>query len=132
MSSNVSKAQELKALRTQLAKAQGELLAAKSEAGTAQRKVATLGKTIDSIAARIEALEKEPIVVGDVHVSEHALLRYLERVRGIDLTEVRAEMLGKDTKRLIQFAAGNSSRVKRPGFTLIVENNTVVTVYGED
>lgn len=57
-------------------------------------------------------------------VSDHALLRYLERVRGLDLDAVRAEIVGI----VHQAAAVGATRVSVNGFTYMLEGRRVVTV----
>ncbi len=60
-------------------------------------------------------------------VSDHALLRYLERVKGVDIDALRAEMLGEGRQALIQ----KLMSCKLPigdGARLIVQQRVVVTV----
>lgn len=57
-----------------------------------------------------------------ISVSDHALLRYLERVKGIDVEGVRAH--------IAQVCRGVvlARCVKAEGFDFIIKNQTVVTV----
>ena len=61
---------------------------------------------------------------GDVAVSDHALLRYLERVKGIDVAAARAEI-----EQLIGSAAmlGDAALV-RAGHVFVVEGYRLTTV----
>ena len=77
-------------------------------------------KTLQEQITALEANSKEPIV------SEHALLRYIERVYGIDLDELRGKILNPQTKEWIeQFGSG---KIPSDGCRLIVKNRVVVTV----
>lgn len=65
-----------------------------------------------------------------LHITDHAVLRYLERVHGVDIGAVR-ERIGA----AVDTAAGAAERlgvaryaVKRPEASYIVLNRTVVTV----
>lgn len=61
-----------------------------------------------------------------VQVSDHAVLRFLERVRGIDVEAVRAEMRCQAVKVADQFGCATVKRAD--GFRLILRNGSVVTV----
>lgn len=119
----LAKTHELKGLQSQLQKEQATEKALKVEVSNAQRKLSQCQDTIKSLTKQIQALQNEspkPIV------SEHAILRYLERVHGLDLDEVRAAMMGNGTQEAIAFA--KTGKVKKDGVTFVVQNNVVVTV----
>jgi uncharacterized protein related to proFAR isomerase len=61
-----------------------------------------------------------------IDVSEHAVLRYLERVYHVDLDAIRAEMRSPTVEKAIEFHCdtvilGNGARLK-------IRENTIVTV----
>lgn len=116
-------AQELKGLQVQLAKEQASCKTLKDESVIAQGKHSQAQAAVKSLEARIVTLQYEapaPIV------SEHALLRYLERVKGVDLKALSDEILGDGTASAISFA--KSGRIQKGDITLIIKNNVVVTV----
>lgn len=85
------------------------------QAGNLKR-AAELQKEIDALAqARVGAV-----------VSEHALLRWLERVHGVDLDAIRQEMLSGPTAGSIEFAG--TGEVKKGAATLVFKDRVVVTV----
>jgi predicted nuclease with TOPRIM domain len=61
----------------------------------------------------------------DPVVSEHALLRYIERRLGLNLDDVRAEILQGRTEQIRKF---KTCKIKTDGMTLVVKNQVVVTV----
>lgn len=63
----------------------------------------------------------------DPKVTDHAVLRWIERVRGVDLEEVRGEILDQGREHWI--ATGVAS-LKLPtlGVVLVVRDGVVVTV----
>lgn len=85
-----------------------------------QKLLTQLNKMIQSVEDEIRALSRRHIVV-----SEHAMLRYLERVKGIDLEEISREIIG---------AIGVSGNVPDglypvdENFSIRIKANTVVTV----
>jgi hypothetical protein len=119
----IGEAQELKCLQGQLAKELANCNNLKSELAVAQRKHHLSQATCKSLEARIVELQTEapaPIV------SEHALLRYLERVKGFDLAALRDEILGDGTAASISFA--KTGRIKKDGMCLVIKDNVVVTI----
>ncbi len=60
-------------------------------------------------------------------VSEHALLRYLERVKGIDIKTCEQEILNKKVLEMIETLGGNGS-FPNENFKLVMKDNVVVTI----
>lgn len=122
---SVTDSHELKGLQVQLAKETAASRVAKEELDIAKRKYDQSTAICRSLKARIAALEtqgaeKEPVV------SEHALLRYLERVEGVDLDAIRQKILGDGTAASISFA--RTGRIKKKDLTLVFKDRVVVTV----
>lgn len=74
------------------------------------------------IVKRIDLLARERSIVTD-----HAVLRYLQRVKGIDIEAVRDEILAHDAAGLID-QLGNAKIPIGNGCRIVVEDYTVVTV----
>ncbi len=62
-------------------------------------------------------------------ISDHALLRYLERVKGVDIEAVRAEMMSAALDKAIEF--GSRVLIGRHGERLVIREGIVVTVIGK-
>lgn len=100
-----------------------ELRSVRRRASDADNELFRVDKAIQDLKAKMERHDT-PIIV-----SEHAILRYLERVTKIDMEEVKRKILPKDT----QFQAvrlGNGSYPVGDYFVKI-RNNVVVTVTTE-
>lgn len=63
-----------------------------------------------------------------VHVTDHAVLRYLERVHGVDMEGLRRR-IGRRVDRGVMFGAG---RVKIDGVVFCLSGKTVTTVVKSD
>ena len=61
-------------------------------------------------------------------ITDHALLRYLQRIKGVDLNAVKNEMIDRDTPDQVEFMGRGKIKTKK-GHTLVVSNNKIVTVY---
>ena len=58
-------------------------------------------------------------------VSDHAVIRYIERVMNFDVDQIRREIIGKDGQNIKTMDDGP---IERDGYQLEIMNNTVVTV----
>lgn len=115
--------QEIKAIQSRLTIAEAEFNAARDDVREAQRKESSARNRRDALKAQLAKLTEKP---KEVIVTEHAILRYIERVYGIDLEEIRSRMLSGNVLSLIdQFGSG---KIPCEGGRLIVKDRTVVTV----
>ena len=90
LTGTVRTSHELKQLRTRREKLVVDIEARKADLKTAEEAYVKAKSQLEAVDVQIAALSREgqaPIV------SEHALLRYIERAMGIDLEAVRAEIL---------------------------------------
>ena len=110
-------------LQVRLEKMKAERQIALDQQKEAQRTVASLEGKIANMTAEIAAFKgaaREPMV------TEHAYLRYFERVCGFDLEAIRQAMLDEQTLALIRFQP--SGKFPKDGYRLVVKDGDVVTV----
>ncbi len=114
-----------------LGRAEAEIEAIKSEMATrlsgfqaeAQSMRSQLGQ-IESELSRREARDAiEP------NISDHALLRYIERRSGVDMDALRAELM---TPALINAVKAGATGLKGPLGTFVIKGSTVVTFLSAD
>ena len=126
--SHVKDSSEIKGLETRRNKLQAERKQLNIEIQDKQKESSEMKSRIDMLQKKIEKLKsKKP---NDLIVSEHSLLRYIERVIGIDLEEIRAKILPDDKVSEIK-AMGNCS-YGLGDHTIKVKDGVVVTVLGSD
>jgi ABC-type lipoprotein release transport system permease subunit len=114
---------ELKGLQVQLKQAEALVSTSEIETKSCQKREAEARRQLKSLQERVKQLEAnnaEPIV------SEHAILRYLERVKGIDVEAIKQEILDENASKHIKFAKNGT--LKRAAYSLIFRNNVIVTV----
>ncbi len=74
----------------------------------------------------LESLKKiKPLVKLKPTVSDHALIRYMERVLGFDIEKLREEILTPDIEAAINFGA---AKVKIKGIEFRISQKTITTV----
>lgn len=115
---------ELKQLQTQLTKAKAEstvkaegLKRAQSENDRAKSYVQSLEKKL----AEAVLANQDPVV------SEHALLRFIERIYGVDLDEVRNKILTPTTIKALK-VMGSGSFPLEAGGRAVVRGNTIISI----
>jgi len=62
----------------------------------------------------------------ETQITDHALLRYLERMLGFDIEALKRELLTDEVRRAIKAGA---RRVHIKGVTFVVSENRIVTIY---
>lgn len=117
---------ERDALETRLGFIEADIAGVKAEMaarlsgveGEAQRVRTRLGQVIGEISRREAADAVVPTI------SDHALLRYIERVCGVDIEAMKAELL---TDTVVLAIKSGATAVKSPAGTMVIKGSTVVT-----
>lgn len=118
---NIAKAQQLKGLQTRLSKLEGDCKSLAENAKQAQKDHHSCLNRIKAIKTEIESFIEKEIIV-----TEHAVLRYLERVMGFDMALVSKSILTDDVKLMISKMGDGKYPID--GAKIIVKNNTIVSV----
>lgn len=116
---------QLDELQNQLKELEFELQKIKTDKLKAEREYQkTLDKVLD-IRKHIDELEK--VAKATIRVTDHAVVRYLERFQGIDVNSVKQSIIDKvdlDSLKVL----GGSGRIKIDNMKIVVDNYTVLTV----
>ena len=95
-----------------------------------QTELSKVDHEIDLMQSKIETLKRQG---RNLVVSEHAVLRYLERIKGMDLGALKSEILAEDVLQKIQALKGcDGVYPVRAGFSVRIKNRTVVTILTKD
>lgn len=112
-----------KQLQTQLNILRTDAEVLKTSISQKQKEYSQKLKAISDIENKIKSLNCN----GELRLSEHALLRYFERVKGYDLTEIEKEIITDEVKRLVQ-TLGGSGKYPNNDFQLVVKDYTITTI----
>ncbi len=93
---------------------------AKTAWQTTEAAYADTVQKLQAIEVQINSVQQEPTV------SEHAMLRYLERVQGVELKAVEAAILTPRVRNVI--ATLGDGKYKLDGHEIVVKNRTVVSL----
>lgn len=118
---------ELKGLQSQLTKKKAELDLSYTEQKEVTAKINSLRADVGKIEDNIRKVMDRS---KDIVVSEHAIIRYLERVRGWDMEEIRREIIMPSVET--QIKSFRSGTFPGPKCKLRVKDNVVMTVITKD
>jgi predicted nuclease with TOPRIM domain len=119
---------KIKELESRLVREKQALSSLKSERSSLERDIASRQNRIRRLTDDLERVKKTS---DKVVVSEHAILRYLERVEGLDIEDVKRKMVSNSAEKQIKnlgsgiFPVGASHKLR-------VRKGYVVTVLTED
>lgn len=63
-----------------------------------------------------------------IKVTDHAIVRYLERAGGLDIDRIKKRILSKETENLVKTLGNGKYPLNKNKLVAVVENNIVVTV----
>lgn len=90
-------------------------------------------KAIKAQLAEVSAQQRRLTAAGGLVVSEHAMLRYVERVIGISRAELEAMVVPEAVREAVRRLGASTAVIDCGGHKLRIENGVVTTVVtGED
>ena len=120
---SLEKSQEIKGLESQLKIISGRAKAKKQEFISAQKEYNQMIISEKQLKDKIESLEKPK----ELRVTEHAILRYLERVNKIDLKEIEKAILTPELIKMTE-VLGKNGKFPINDFNIVIRDGSVVTV----
>ena len=119
----MKEARKIKGLKSQLNIMKGDAEAIKISLANIQREYHTKLNSIKYLKEQIEKFENNDKII----VSEHAIIRYFERVKGFDISEIEKDILSDEVLNLIE-QLGGSGTYPVKDFKIMMKNFTVTTV----
>ena len=113
---------KLKGLQSQASKLEAEIDNIKLELFARQKELNLKNQTLQSIKKEIERFTS-----GEIVVSEHAILRYFERVLNFNIEEIKSKILTPEVQSLYDSLGGGEFPVENK-FTVVLKDNTVITI----
>ncbi len=96
----------------------------KDKRSQADRRLTALEKEIDDLNKQLALSEPAPLVISD-----HAMLRYLERKYSLDMEELRSEVLPQDPNVVNAInKLGSGTFPVGESHKLVVKGNTIITI----
>jgi hypothetical protein len=116
----MSNPHDLKFMQVRKSKLEAELESLNIDKTDLSVRINKVNQELTSLNQRIAAMDLTP------GVTEHAMLRYIERVLGVDLKEVEDAILTESNLKLIEFSP--NCKIKSHGIEFIVKSKKVISV----
>lgn len=134
MGHSIASERELKQKKTQLEKVKVEIVAKQNDLKEHSKQLSAIQKEINNLKDKQVGLEKDVNEIMncklELVVTEHAILRYLERSSCINIEDVKSKIMSENVIK--QFAVlGNGQYPIANGLRVVIRGNTIVTVVGE-
>lgn len=120
----MKKAEDLKKLNTELRLLKEHSTKLKDSMREHQQNYNKYVKLVKEKEAEINSFNKSK----DIVISEHSVLRFLDRVLEVDLEEIEKKMLTPFVKQAIELAGGTTNVVTPEGWKFIVKDYVIITV----
>jgi len=120
----MKEARQYKQLQTQLNTMLGDAEALKIAAANKQREYNQKLQAIDNLRREMAKLNKSD----SIKVSEHALLRYLERVQSMSVESIEDLILSEQVVSFAKQLGGNGTYPHEDGFSVVMKNFTITTI----
>lgn len=121
--SELTTATTRKQLETQLKVQKGELDAKKTMLTSLMKEYQQKLRAVESLQKKIEKMGGD----GPPVITDHAMLRYMERVMGLDVEGLRAKLITPAIQKMIDTLGGNG-QYPGDGYVLVMKNNAVTTI----
>lgn len=96
--------------------------------GEIKRKKHLLNQKKNELNHLNQQLKKLKAANRELIVSQHAIVRYFERVKGFDIAAIEKEILSSSVVKMIETLGGNGTYPNENGFSVIMQNFTVTTI----
>lgn len=121
--------EELKKLQSMVSSLEASIAVLKTQEEQIKRELSTKKMDINHLKQRITNLSKR---ADGITVSEHAIIRYIERVMGIDIEDIATKILPESAQEYIEQLGNGHYPVNHGEFKIVVKDGVVITVLTPD
>lgn len=114
---------KIKSIETQLNKIKSEKDILKLEISNKQRELSLKDRLINELTDELNKLKE----VKTLRISEHAILRYLERIKNLNIKDIEEDILSSDVKNLVKVLGGSGSYPNKD-YKVIIKDYVVTTI----
>jgi hypothetical protein len=101
----------------------GKIAALKEQKKLVEKEISVLEDSLKSLEQKIEKIQNSDLIV-----SEHAIIRYIERVIGINIEEIVEKIATEKMKKMVECCGNGLYPSENGEYKLKISNNVVVTI----
>ena len=114
-----------KQLTTQLSKEEADFALVKAQIEILNKELQSKNQSIQKLKTQIKKLQSNED--NKLKVSEHAIVRYFERVKGFNIEEIEKEILADEVIKMVE-TLGGKGKYPNKDFTVVMQDFTVTTI----
>lgn len=115
-----------RSLKKGIATLKAELETDKKELAVLQRQASEKEKRLSDMNKKLWELSQD--THKEIRVTDHALVRYVERVLAVDMDDIRKSIVDDQVRTLTQTLGGTGTFPNSEGLQVVMKNHHVVTV----
>ena len=101
----------------------GKIAALKEQKKLVEKEISVLEDSLKSLEQKIEKIQNSDLIV-----SEHAIIRYIERVIGINIEEIVEKIATEKMKKMVECCGNGLYPSENGEYKLKINTNVVVTI----
>ncbi len=113
-----------KKLQSHLHELEGEIQAGERAVADRRKELEEKGRIVSELKKTLET----SVLQGKPVVSEHSIIRYIERVVGYDINDIKDDILHEKVLELVNKLGPNGTYPHPDGWSIVIKNNRVVTI----
>ena len=117
----------IKQFETMKSEIMGKITGLKEQKKIVEKEISTLEESLKSLEQKINNLQNSDLIV-----SEHAIIRYIERVIGINIEEIVEKIATEKMKKMVECCGNGLYPSENGDFKLKINNNVVVTILNNE
>lgn len=117
----------IKSLNTRLCKERAALKVLEIEISNLNNRKSAICNNIKNLKDRIEKINSSALIM-----SEHAILRYIERVEIISIEEVKNKVLSEELIKVWKILGNGTYPLWNSGYSAVIRNNVITTIKKND
>lgn len=121
--------EEIKKLQSIKASIEAEIETLELKEKNLKQEISTKKMNLNNLRQKINSLSKSS---EQLTISEHAILRYIQRVMGLDIEEISSKILPQEEMQVVDRLGNGHYPINNGEFRIIVKNRVVITVYTDE
>ena len=123
MTHPIAASQEVKTIRTRIKQIGVEISHLDAECGRLRKEKGDKIEVINKLKSRLKEMEGV-----DLEITDHAILRYLQRAEALDVDKIKALILTEQLREQVETVGGTGKFPGPNGTRLVMENKRIISV----
>lgn len=119
------KTKQIKGLQSQINKKKDTIKALQQECSAVKKQISEESQKLNTLKQKLTSLKRSNKAI---LITDHALVRFFERVKGYDIEEIKKEILTESVQELIKKLGTSGEYPTGNDFSIVLRDGNVVTI----